>query len=47
MPLRRLSFHIPVLWLKPGVKLISRDWAGVYAQVAKRGAPRAKQIADR
>ena len=36
-------------WLRehPGSKLISRDRASMYAEGAKRGAPRAKQIADR
>jgi transposase len=36
-------------WLRkhPGVKLMRFDRAGMYAEGAKRGAPRAKQIADR
>ncbi|HEY6406334.1 MAG TPA: ISL3 family transposase, partial [Ktedonobacteraceae bacterium] len=36
-------------WLKahPGVKLISRDRGGSYAEAAREAAPRATQIADR
>jgi transposase len=47
MALRLLSFHISVLWLKPGVKVISRDRGGIYAEAAREAAPLASQIADR
>ena len=47
MALRRLSFHIPVLWLKPEIDLVSRDRGGEYAAGAREGAPQAKQVADR
>jgi hypothetical protein len=30
MALRLLSFHIPVLWLKPEVDVVSRDRGGCY-----------------
>ena len=36
-------------WLKqhPGVKIISRDRGGIYAEAAHRAAPQAVQVADR
>jgi hypothetical protein len=47
MALCLLSFHIPVLWLKPEIEIISRDRGGGYAAAARKGAPQAKQIADK
>jgi transposase len=47
MALRLLSFLIPVLWLKPEIKVVSRDRAGDYAAAAHQGAPQAIEAADR
>jgi transposase len=47
MPLRLLSFHIPVRWLKPGVEVIVRDRGISYLKGATKGAPQAQQVLDR
>src|SRR5437899_10019294 len=43
----RLPFLIPVLWLKPEIALVSRDRGEDYAAAARKGAPQARQVADR
>jgi len=39
--------HFPRQWLKPEIKLVSRDRGGDYAAAARQGAPQAVQTADR
>ncbi|MFX4301639.1 transposase [Alicyclobacillus tolerans] len=36
-------------WLRthPGIRIVSRDRAGIYADAIRQGLPSAKQIADR
>jgi transposase len=36
-------------WLArhPGIEIVSRDCCGLYAEAARRGAPKARQVADR
>src|SRR5215471_8667247 len=46
-PLREAATVVGWLRAHRGVKIISRDRAGTYAEAAKRGAPHAKQVADR
>ena len=47
MALRLLSFHIPVLWLKPSLEVVSRDGSSEYAAAIRKGAPQARQVSDR
>ncbi len=41
------SLHITVLWLKPEIDVVSRDRGEEYAAAARKGAPQARQVADR
>jgi hypothetical protein len=47
LPVRSAESMERWLMQHPGVEIVSRDRCGLYAKAARRGAPQAKQVADR
>jgi transposase len=47
LPDRSASSSATWLARHPGIEIVSRDRCGLYAEAARRGAPKARQVADR